>query len=76
VQNVTYGFTDASGNNNGNVMSITNNLDSNRSETFTYDSLNRIAKGQTTGTTAPKCFGASYIIDQWSNLKSATALSG
>jgi len=72
VQNVTYGFTDANGNNNGNVMSITNNLDGTRSPTYTYDSLNRI---KTAGTSAWSQNFSSGI-DRWGNLSQVTATGG
>jgi YD repeat-containing protein len=72
VQNVTYGFTDANGNNNGNVMSITNNLDGTRSPTYTYDSLNRI---KTAGTSVWSQNFSSGI-DRWGNLTQVTATGG
>jgi hypothetical protein len=38
---------------NGNVVYITNNLDTDASQNFTYDSLNRIATAQTNATNQP-----------------------
>ena len=64
--------TDGSGHNNGNVMSITNNLAATRTETFTYDSLNRIL---TAGTSAWSQNFSSGI-DRWSNLFNVTATGG
>jgi RHS repeat-associated protein len=75
VMNLTYGFNLGS-TDNGNVMSITNNRDTTRNQTFTYDSLNRIASGSTAATTGANCWGMTFNIDQWSNLYSNTALSG
>jgi YD repeat-containing protein len=40
----------ATGNNNGNVTGITNNLDSNRTQFFSYDQANRILTAQTVST--------------------------
>src|SRR5207244_792022 len=49
---VSYNFVDlVSGGNAGVVYGITNNLNSARSQTFTYDQLNRILSAGTTATT-------------------------
>ena len=48
---------------NGNVWNITNNLDSTRSQAFTYDSLNRLLTAGTAST-----WGDSYVYDPWGNL--------
>jgi hypothetical protein len=37
----TYNFVDANGHNNGNVASIANNLDTTRSQSFTYGRVAR-----------------------------------
>ncbi len=69
---ITYNFVDpVSGKNAGHVYGITNNLDTTRSQTFTYDSLNRITGALTTSThaTSPShCWGESYTLDAWGNL--------
>ncbi len=51
---------------NGNVYQVVNNRtgDSNRTAQYTYDKLNRIATGQSTGTQ----WGESYTIDAWGNM--------
>jgi RHS repeat-associated protein len=73
----TYNFTDSSGHNNGNVQSIANNVDWHRGQSFTYDSLNRIATAQTTATNQPAfqgdnsigaCWAESYTYDAWGNI--------
>jgi len=54
--------------NNGNVLGVTNNRDSNRSVTYTYDVLNRIASASTpnsdcsvvTGTSLTKKLGRDF----------------
>jgi RHS repeat-associated protein len=61
------------GQNNGNISSITNLLFSPKSQSFTYDSLNRLASAQTTGTYATYptyCWAESYTYDVWGNLLS------
>jgi RHS repeat-associated protein len=74
---ITYSFVDpSSGGNAGHVNSITNNLDTTRSQTFTYDSLNRITGALTTSThaTSPAhCWGEIYTLDAWGNLNSIAA---
>jgi hypothetical protein len=48
-----YNYVDSSGHNNGNVVYITNNLDTDARQNFTYDSLNRIATAHTNATNQP-----------------------
>jgi RHS repeat-associated protein len=69
-----------SGQNNGNVTSIANNLDSNRSQSFAYDSLNRLISAQNSGMDCNKAtvdgktlyWGSSYGYDAWGNLLAMT----
>ncbi len=81
---LTYGFVDSSSHNNGNAMGITNNRDTTRSQSFSYDSLNRITWAQTSSThaTSPaNCWGESYQYDNqttggaWGNLTSIGVVS-
>ena len=58
------------GSNNGNVTSIADNLQSNRTQTFTYDSVNRIATAQSAATSGQDCWGQSFGYDAWANLLS------
>jgi RHS repeat-associated protein len=76
AMDLTYNFLDASSHNNGNVMGITNNRDNTRSQSFTYDSLSRIATAKTSSTSGSNCWGETYTIDQWANLTSIGAVSG
>ena len=46
ILDLTYAMNFGAGD-NGNVISITNNLDTTRSQNFSYDSLNRISSAQT-----------------------------
>jgi RHS repeat-associated protein len=79
--NFNFGSTD-----NGNVMGITNNRSTTRSQSFAYDSLNRIATAESTSTyaTSPaNCWGESYFFDNnsttgqgaWGNLTSTLSPS-
>jgi len=70
---ITYSFVDPSTSKNaGHVYSITNNLNSSRTENFTYDQLNRIKTAGTSATTGPYCWGYDYSssYDAWGNLQS------
>jgi RHS repeat-associated protein len=71
---ISYNFIDpVTSHNAGHVYGITNNLDTTRSQTFTYDSLSRITGALTTSTyaTSPAhCWGESYTLDAWGNLNS------
>jgi RHS repeat-associated protein len=72
VLDLKYNFNVGTGD-NGNVAGITNNRDATRSQTFTYDPLNRIFTAQTTSTfsTSPaNCWGESFHYDQWGNFLS------
>src|SRR5262249_36855313 len=53
VYSITYDFhvgNGTSGADNGNVWGITNNKDTTRSQTFTYDALNRLTSARNAGT--------------------------
>ena len=49
-------------------MSIVNHDNGQRTQTMTYDSMNRLASAWTTATSGSDCWGVSYTIDEWSNL--------
>jgi RHS repeat-associated protein len=58
---------------NGNVIGITNDRDTTRSQSFAYDPLNRLSTAQTTSTfsTSPaNCWGELFHYDQWANFLS------
>jgi RHS repeat-associated protein len=48
---------------NGNVQTITNDLNSARTLSFTYDNLNRLATAQTVATSGQYCWGQSVPTD-------------
>jgi hypothetical protein len=74
---LTYGFSLGSSD-NGNVMGITNNIDSTRSQTFTYDYLNRIATAAASNyaTSPSHCWGESFTIDRYGNMTGISPISG
>lgn len=59
-------------NDNGNVLTETNCRDTNRTQNFVYDSLNRIQQAYTTGSN----WGDTYTIDAWGNLTNIGPVSG
>jgi RHS repeat-associated protein len=68
---ITYSFADPSTHKNaGHVYSITNNLNSSRTQTFAYDQVNRIVSAGTSATTGTLCWGYLYTYDAWGNLTS------
>jgi RHS repeat-associated protein len=72
---LTFGFDYGSGD-NGNVMGIANNRDTTRSQSFSYDALNRLlaANASTYATSPSHCWGEAYVYDNnatggaWGNL--------
>jgi RHS repeat-associated protein len=66
---ITYSFVDlATTKNAGHVNSITNNLNASRSQSFSYDQLNRVVTAGTGATTGTYCWGYQYNYDAWANL--------
>jgi len=74
ILDLQYNFSLGSGD-NGNVISITNNRDTTRNQSFTYDQVNRILSGQTSSTSGSNCWGETYSYDQWANLQSISIAS-
>jgi len=63
---------------NGNILGITNNRDTTRTQSFTYDRLNRLSTAQTTSTysTSPaNCWGEQLNYDVRGNLLGISSLS-
>jgi len=58
--------------NNGNVYQIVNNRDNNRTQTFTFDQLNRVASASSQG----PLWGNSYVYDAWGNLLQKNVTKG
>ncbi len=63
-----YNFSYAAGN-NGNVFSVTNYRDQTRNQNFTYDALNRVTTGWTSGNTGAYSWGENYVLDPWGNMQ-------
>jgi RHS repeat-associated protein len=80
ILDLKYSYTATGFNDNGNVMSLTNNKSSDRSVTYTYDALNRIASAATPntdcsivpGTSLTKNWGETTTIDAWGSLSART----
>lgn len=74
ILDLQYNFN--AGQDNGNVLGITNNKDTARSQTFAYDQVNRITAAQSSSTSGSNCWGETYSYDQWTNLQSIGIASG
>jgi RHS repeat-associated protein len=60
----TYGVYDSFAHNNGDILNITDGLNTGNNQTYTYDGLNRISSGlQADGT-----FNVNFSYDAWSNM--------
>ena len=57
---------------NGNAYQVVNKRTSTRSQSFTYDSLNRVGSGQSSGTQ----WGETFNIDAWGNMTSESPITG
>lgn len=70
-----YSYIDSGHNNgnNGNVMQISDDLNSGRTQNFSYDQLNRIA---TASQFDPNGWGQTYNIDPWGNLLAQNTTKG
>lgn len=69
AMDITYNFVDPSSTHNaGVVYGITNNLNSARTQTFTYDQLNRIVSAGTSATAGTYCWGYTFSYDPYGNL--------
>ncbi len=62
--------------NNGQIQCITDNVDSGRSATFTYDALYRLSTAATTGSTSYPQWGLSWAYDQYGNRLNQTQTAG
>jgi RHS repeat-associated protein len=61
---------------NGNVTSITNNINAARSQSFTYDELNRILTARTQATTGTYAWGLNFGYDAWADMLNASVSQG
>ncbi|HEV2489118.1 MAG TPA: RHS repeat-associated core domain-containing protein [Candidatus Acidoferrales bacterium] len=60
----------SSANNNGSVTGITNSVDTNETQTISYDNLNRVLSAATKSTSGNDCWGQSFGVDAVANLTS------
>jgi RHS repeat-associated protein len=71
--NYSYG---AAGSNNGQIQSITDNVDNGRSVTFSYDNLARLTNAVTTGSTGYPKWGLQWLYDVYGNRTQQNISSG
>jgi RHS repeat-associated protein len=72
-----YNFHSAAATDNGNVYVINNCRDSNRTQNFSYDNLNRITQAYTNGNSPlTTSWGETLTIDAWGNLTNKGPVSG
>src|SRR6266567_84750 len=62
--------------NNGQIRCITDNVDSGRNTTYSYDALYRISTAATTGSTNYPQWGLSWAYDQYGNRLNQTQTAG
>jgi RHS repeat-associated protein len=60
----SYNLYDSAGHNNGNVLGITDLLNSAKNQTYSYDALNRIA----TAVQSDNAFNITFTVDPWGNM--------
>lgn len=72
VDEVTIGAIETGSFNNGRIQQITDNLDSSKTISYTYDELNRLKTAATTGVH----WGLSWTYDRWGNRQSQTVTKG
>ena len=75
VEDYTYGFNSGIAD-NGNILSVTNNITVGRSQVYSYDLLNRLSSAKTQATSGSYAWGLSYSYDPWANLLSANTTQG
>jgi RHS repeat-associated protein len=66
--NLAPSYTATGHNNNGEIMSITNSVDTGRTENLAYDALSRISSAVSQATSGGDCWGQSFTIDAVGNL--------
>jgi RHS repeat-associated protein len=70
LMDVQYNFN--VGADNGNLGGITNNRNTNRSQTYVYDAVNRITSAATLPTCTANCWNLAFTLDEWANLTAVT----
>jgi RHS repeat-associated protein len=72
---LSYGYTQ-NGGNNGQITSITDNVDNGRTANYSYDVLSRLATAQTTGSANYPAWGISWSYDRYGNRLAETVTAG
>ena len=72
-QSYTYG---SSGANNGEMTAITDSVDTGRNMTYVYDSLDRLSKSTSQGSTNYPAWGLSFTYDRYGNRTAQSIASG
>ncbi len=75
LYSLTYGYASGTAN-NGQIQSITDNVDNGRSATYTYDAWSRLKTAATTGSAAYPTWGLTWSYDRYGNRKQESILSG
>jgi YD repeat-containing protein len=76
---LSYNYDQDSGSgvkNNGQIAGISDNVDSGRSATYTYDARKRLATAQTTGSTPYPQWGLSWTYDDYGNRTAQSVTAG
>jgi RHS repeat-associated protein len=72
---LSYSYTQ-SGDNDGEIVSITDNVDSGRSASYTYDALYRLTAASTTGSSDYPAWGLSFTYDRYGNRTAQSVTAG
>lgn len=72
---LSYGYSQ-SGNNNGQIVSITDNQQSGRTVSYTYDSLHRLKTAVTNGSVGYPQWGLSWSYDRYGNRNAQSVTHG
>lgn len=74
--NLTYGYADTNGNNNGQIQGITDTRGAAFSTAYTYDGLGRLSQAQTNDLTATNTWRLAWSYDRYGNRLSQTLTGG
>jgi RHS repeat-associated protein len=75
VLNLSYGFTNSAGANNGNLVTFDSSATQIFLRSYTYDQLNRLST-MSSPADASGCYGLSWSYDAWANRQSQNTTSG
>ncbi|MCI0620234.1 MAG: hypothetical protein L0387_00915 [Acidobacteria bacterium] len=72
----SYGYAHPNGGKNGQITSITDNVEAGRTATYTYDALHRLLTAVTTGSASYPQWGLSWTYDRYGNRTNQTVTAG